>query len=60
MKKIKNNKKKNDINIELIKKIKEQFKLRMKIYSGKSNKTHLLKKIKKRIAQIKTFLNRRF
>ncbi|MFI4846966.1 MAG: 50S ribosomal protein L29 [Candidatus Makana argininalis] len=59
MKKKKYNKKNNNLNLELIKKIQEQFKIRMKINLGKSKKTHLLKKIKKQIAQLKTFLHKK-
>ncbi|MGK2896887.1 MAG: 50S ribosomal protein L29 [Candidatus Makana argininalis] len=57
MKKKNNNKKKYNLHLELIKQIKKHFKIRMKINVGKSKKTHLLKKIKKKIAQIKTFLH---
>ncbi|MFI4853137.1 MAG: 50S ribosomal protein L29 [Candidatus Makana argininalis] len=55
----KNNNKKINLNLELIKQIQKQFKTRMKINIGKSKKTHVLKIIKKKIAQIKTFLHQK-
>ncbi|MFI4847236.1 MAG: 50S ribosomal protein L29 [Candidatus Makana argininalis] len=58
MKKEKYNKKIHYLNLKLIENIKEEFKIRMKINVGKSKQTHLLKKIKKKIAQIKTLIHK--
>lgn len=45
-----------DLNIELLQLFREQFNLRMQSVSGKLKQPHLLKKVRKHIAQVKTLL----
>lgn len=46
-----------ELNGELIKQLKDQFKLRMQKTLGQVNQTHLLKASRRNIARIKTVLN---
>jgi large subunit ribosomal protein L29 len=50
-------KNKRDLNIELIQLFREQFNLRMQSVSGKLKQPHLLRKVRKNIAQVKTVLH---
>ena len=45
-----------DLNIELLQLLREQFNLRMQSASGKLKQPHLLRKVRKSIAQVKTLL----
>lgn len=45
-----------NLNIELSQLLREQFNLRMQSASGKLKQSHLLRKIRKKIAQVKTLL----
>ncbi|QCI19030.1 50S ribosomal protein L29 [Buchnera aphidicola] len=45
-----------DLNIELLELLREQFNLRMQCASGKLKQSHLLKKVRRDIAQVKTIL----
>ncbi|QCI22342.1 50S ribosomal protein L29 [Buchnera aphidicola] len=45
-----------DLNIELLQLFREQFNLRMQSVSGKLKQPHLLKKVRRNIAQVKTLL----
>ncbi|QCI16165.1 50S ribosomal protein L29 [Buchnera aphidicola] len=49
-------KSKKDLNIELLQLLREQFNLRMQSVSGKLKTPHLLRKVRRNIAQIKTLL----
>lgn len=53
------NKNFDNLNIELMNLYKEQFTLRMQIFSGKLNRTHLLKENRRNIARLKTLINKR-
>jgi len=46
-----------DLNKELTDLLREQFNLRMQRGSGQLTRTHLLKEVRRNIAQIKTILN---
>ncbi|QCI21793.1 50S ribosomal protein L29 [Buchnera aphidicola (Hyadaphis tataricae)] len=50
-------KNKRDLNIELIQLFREQFNLRMQSVSGKLKQPHLLRKVRRNIAQVKTVLH---
>ncbi|AXN02177.1 50S ribosomal protein L29 [Candidatus Purcelliella pentastirinorum] len=52
------NKNINKLNYELLSLYKKQFNLRMQVYSGKLNKTHLLKENRRNIARVKTIINK--
>lgn len=58
MKEIVNFRKKNkkDLSIELLQLFREQFNLRMQSVSGKLKQPHLLRKVRRNIAQVKTLL----
>lgn len=58
MKSILNLRKKNrkDLYSELLELLREQFNLRMQSVSGKLKQPHLLKKVRRNIAQVKTLL----
>ncbi|CAL4325760.1 50S ribosomal protein L29 [Buchnera aphidicola] len=45
-----------DLNIELLQLLREQFNLRMQSASGKLKQSHLLRKVRRNIAQVKTLL----
>ncbi|AAM68040.1 50S ribosomal protein L29 [Buchnera aphidicola] len=45
-----------DLNIELLQLLREQFNLRMQSASGKLKQPHLLRKVRKNIAQVKMLL----
>lgn len=45
-----------NLNIELSQLLREQFNLRMQSASGKLKQSHLLRKVRKKIAQVKTLL----
>ncbi|WP_343154180.1 50S ribosomal protein L29 [Buchnera aphidicola] len=45
-----------DLNIELLQLLREQFNLRMQSVSGKLKQSHLLRKVRRNIAQVKTIL----
>ncbi|ANZ22700.1 50S ribosomal protein L29 [Buchnera aphidicola (Diuraphis noxia)] len=45
-----------DLKSELIQLLREQFNLRMQSVSGKLKQPHLLKKVRRNIAQVKTLL----
>ncbi|QFQ32318.1 50S ribosomal protein L29 [Buchnera aphidicola] len=45
-----------DLNIELLQLLREQFNLRMQSASGKLKQPHLLRKVRRNIAQVKTIL----
>lgn len=47
------------LNVDLISELKEQFKLRMQKSTGQLNETHLLKQARRNIARIKTVLNQK-
>lgn len=49
-------KNKKDLNIELLQLFREQFNLRMQSVSGKLKQPHLLRKVRRNIAQVKTLL----
>ncbi|WP_111498306.1 50S ribosomal protein L29 [Marinobacter bohaiensis] len=46
-----------ELNQELIDLLKEQFNLRMRKATGQLNQSHLLSKVKRDIARVKTVLN---
>ena len=48
-----------ELNVELIKLLKEQFNLRMRKTTGQLNQTHLLKKVRRDIARVKTLLTQK-
>lgn len=50
------NKSLQELHVELIHVLREQFNLKMQISSGKFKKFHILKKIRKNIARIKTLM----
>lgn len=50
------NKTKKDLHIELVQLLREQFNLRMQSVAGKLKQPHLLRKVRRNIAQIKTLL----
>ena len=54
-----NEKSVDELNAELLKQLKEQFKLRMQKSTGQLNQTHLLKQTRRNIARIKTVLNQK-
>lgn len=56
MKLIKCQKNKKELNEELVNLFREQFSLRIQLASGQLQKTHLLKKIRRDIAKVKTLL----
>ncbi|QCI27328.1 50S ribosomal protein L29 [Buchnera aphidicola] len=45
-----------DLNIELLNLLREKFSLKIQLSSGKLKKTHMLKKVRRNIAQIKTII----
>lgn len=45
-----------ELNIELLQLLREQFNLRMQSVSGKLKQPHLLRKVRRSIAQVKTLL----
>jgi large subunit ribosomal protein L29 len=45
-----------DLNVELLQLLREQFNLRMQSASGKLKQAHLLRKVRRNIAQVKTLL----
>ncbi|QCI16737.1 50S ribosomal protein L29 [Buchnera aphidicola (Aphis craccivora)] len=45
-----------DLNIEILQLLREQFNLRMQSASGKLKQPHLLRKVRRNIAKIKTIL----
>ncbi|CAL4325718.1 50S ribosomal protein L29 [Buchnera aphidicola (Protaphis terricola)] len=47
----------NDLHIELIQLLREQFNLRMQSASGKLKQSHLLRQVRRNIAQVKTILS---
>lgn len=49
-------KNKKDLEIELLQLLREQFNLRMQSVSGKLKQPHLLRKVRRNIAQVKTLL----
>jgi large subunit ribosomal protein L29 len=46
-----------DLNSELLNLLREHFNLRMQLSSGKLKKSHLLKKVRKSISQVKMLLS---
>jgi large subunit ribosomal protein L29 len=52
-------KNKKDLNIELLQLLREQFNLRMQSVSGKLKQPHLLRKVRRNIAQVKTLLTQK-
>ncbi|AYN24574.1 50S ribosomal protein L29 [Buchnera aphidicola] len=48
-----------DLNIELLQLLREQFNLRMQSVSGKLKQPHLLRKVRRNIAQVKTLLTQK-
>ncbi len=46
-----------ELQVELDKQLKDQFKQKMQLNTGQLSQTHLLKVSRRRIAQIKTLLN---
>lgn len=48
-----------ELNEELLKQLKEQFRLRMQKSTGQLNETHLLKQTRRDIARIKTVLTQK-
>ncbi|QCI21223.1 50S ribosomal protein L29 [Buchnera aphidicola (Hyperomyzus lactucae)] len=52
-------KEKKDLNIELLQLLREQFNLRMQSVSGKLKQPHLLRKVRRNIARIKTLLTQK-
>ncbi|QNS01690.1 MAG: 50S ribosomal protein L29 [Buchnera aphidicola (Pentalonia nigronervosa)] len=46
----------NDLKVELLQLLREQFNLRMQSVSGKLKQPHLLRNVRKNIARIKTLL----
>lgn len=46
----------NDLSTELLNLLREQFNLRMQSVSGKLKQPHLLRKVRRNIAQVKTLL----
>ncbi|AHG59886.1 50S ribosomal protein L29 [Buchnera aphidicola] len=49
-------KNRNALNIELLELLREQFNLRMQSVSGKLKQPHLLRKVRRNIAQVKSLL----
>ncbi|CAL4326568.1 50S ribosomal protein L29 [Buchnera aphidicola] len=49
-------KNKKDLKIELLELLREKFNLRMQSVSGKLKQPHLLRKVRRNIAQLKTLL----
>ncbi|MBC9129789.1 50S ribosomal protein L29 [Frischella sp. Ac48] len=45
-----------ELNTELLDKLREQFNLRMQLASGQLQQTHLVKQVRRDIARIKTLL----
>ena len=45
-----------DLNLELLQLLREHFNLRMQSSSGKLKQPHLLRKVRRNIAQVKTIL----
>ncbi|WP_295164114.1 50S ribosomal protein L29 [uncultured Buchnera sp.] len=45
-----------DLNVELLQLLREQFNLRMQSASGKLKQPHLLRKVRRNIAQVKMLL----
>ncbi|WP_422667402.1 50S ribosomal protein L29 [Buchnera aphidicola] len=52
-------KNKKELNVELLHFLREQFNLRMQAISGKLKQPHLLRKVRKNIAQVKTLLTQK-
>jgi large subunit ribosomal protein L29 len=50
---------KKDLNIELLQLLREQFNLRMQSVSGKLKQPHLLRKVRRNIARVKTLLTQK-
>ncbi|VFP83816.1 50S ribosomal protein L29 [Buchnera aphidicola] len=48
-----------DLKKKLLESLQEQFNIRLQLSSGKLKKTHLIKKVRKKIARIKTLLTDR-
>jgi len=48
-----------DLNEELLKLLKEQFNLRMRKSTGQLNQTHLMKKVRRDIARVKTVITQK-
>ncbi|WP_343190257.1 50S ribosomal protein L29 [Buchnera aphidicola (Mollitrichosiphum nigrofasciatum)] len=46
-----------DLNLYLLSILREKFNLRMQLGSGKLKQTHLLKKVRRNIARIKTIIS---
>lgn len=46
-----------ELQVELDKQLKDQFKQKMQLNTGQLSQTHLLKTSRRRVAQIKTLLN---
>jgi len=51
------NKSISELQVELDKQLKDQFKQKMQMNTGQLSQTHLLKTSRRRVAQIKTLLN---
>ena len=45
-----------ELQVELDKQLKDQFKQKMQLSTGQLSQTHLLKKVRRRVSQIKTLL----
>ncbi|HRF88080.1 MAG: 50S ribosomal protein L29 [Cellvibrionales bacterium] len=45
-----------ELQVELDKQLKDQFKQKMQLSTGQLSQTHLLKTVRRRVAQIKTLL----
>ncbi|CAL4325304.1 50S ribosomal protein L29 [Buchnera aphidicola] len=52
-------KNKKELHSELLQLLREQFNLRMQSVSGKLKKPHLLRKVRRNIAQVKTLLDQK-
>ncbi|VFP78315.1 50S ribosomal protein L29 [Buchnera aphidicola (Cinara cuneomaculata)] len=50
---------KQDLKKKLLELLQEQFNIRLQLSSGKLKKTHLIKKVRRKIARIKTILTNR-
>lgn len=48
-----------ELNKELLELLKEQFNLRMRKSTGQLNQSHLLRKVRRDIARVKTVLNQK-
>jgi len=48
-----------ELNNELLKLLKEQFNLRMRLSTGQLNQSHLLKQVRRNIARVKTVLTQK-